>query len=303
MIEVQTPEEQIHSFDDVRRVIANEEKFKIKLGIGRDAFASLKAANIAGQFWDIGGAAGTGVTVASSGAVASTFFGTFWTGIGLAAATTPVGWVIGAAVVSGGAYYGVSRLFRSYSGSRIDEVPKFINSGLDVLATSALDLLGSLALKIAFIDGKFDSSEHAAMVSYFVEEWGYDHDYVDHALNVLEQNIDRSRLSDMAATLAQFANDNPDCDYASIRKEILSLLREIAESDGHLDEREEMAIERVDAAFSAQSSMINTAGEALSTAAGGVASGAGVVAGGIGKAAGATGAAISSLSRNWRARK
>lgn len=113
MTELQTVEEQVHSFDDVRRVIANEEKFKLKLGIGRDAFVSLKAAGVVGKLWDVGGAAGTGVTVASSGAVASTFFGSFWTGIGLATAATPIGWVIGAAVVSGGAYYGVSRCLTS----------------------------------------------------------------------------------------------------------------------------------------------------------------------------------------------
>ena len=100
MIELQTLEEQVKSFDEVRCVIANEEKFKLKLGIGRDAFASLKVAGVVGKIWDVGGAAGTGGTVAASGAVASTFFGTFWTGLGwTAAASTPVGWVIGAAVV------------------------------------------------------------------------------------------------------------------------------------------------------------------------------------------------------------
>lgn len=264
-------------FDDVRCVIANEEKFKLKLGIGRDAFVSLKAAGVVGKLWDVGGAAGTGVTVASSGAVASTFFGSFWTGIGLATAATPIGWVIGAAVVSGGAYYGVSRLFRSYAGSRVDEVPRFINTGLDVLATSAMDLLGSLALKVALIDGTFDETERSAMVDYFVEEWGYDTDYVDHAVDVLEQNIGMSRLSDMAAELARFASDNPNCDYASIQKEILALLNEIAEADGNLDEREEMAIQKVEEAFRAGNSLLSSAGNVIGSTASGVVAGVGVV--------------------------
>ena len=50
MIELQTLEEQVKSFDEVRCVIANEEKFKLKLGIGRDAFASLKVAGVVGKF-------------------------------------------------------------------------------------------------------------------------------------------------------------------------------------------------------------------------------------------------------------
>lgn len=60
---------------------------------------------------------------------------------------------------AGGTFYEVSRLFRSYAGRRVDEIPKFINTGLDVLATSALDLLGSLAIKVALMDGTFDATE------------------------------------------------------------------------------------------------------------------------------------------------
>ncbi len=161
--------------------------------------------------------------------------------------------------------------------SRVDEVPRFINTGLDVLATSAMDLLGSLALKVALIDGTFDETERSAMVDYFVEEWGYDTDYVDHAVDVLEQNIGMSRLSDMAAELARFASDNPDCDYASIQKEILALLNEIAEADGNLDEREEMAIQKVEEAFRAGNSLLSSAGNVIGSTASGVVAGVGVV--------------------------
>ncbi len=161
--------------------------------------------------------------------------------------------------------------------SRVDEVPRFINTGLDVLATSAMDLLGSLALKVALIDGTFDETERSAMVDYFVEKWGYDTDYVDHAVDVLEQNIGMSRLSDMAAELARFASDNPDCDYASIQKEILALLNEIAEADGNLDEREEMAIQKVEEAFRAGNSLLSSAGNVIGSTASGVVAGVGVV--------------------------
>ena len=161
--------------------------------------------------------------------------------------------------------------------SRVDEVPRFINTGLDVLATSAMDLLGSLALKVALIDGTFDETERSAMVDYFVEEWGYDTDYVDHAVDVLEQNIGMSRLSDMAAELARFASDNPDCDYASIQKEILALLNEIAEADGNLDEREEMAIQKVEEAFRAGNSLLSSAGNVIGSTASGVVAGVCVV--------------------------
>lgn len=263
-----TEEQQIHSFDEVKTVLSNQERFKIKLGIGSDAFASLKVGKFVGQLWGMGGALGTGASVVASNTVAATFFGSFWTALPFtAAAITPVGWVVGAAVVSGGAYYGVSRLFKSYAGSRMDEVPKFLNTGLDVLAASALDLLGSLALKVAAIDGHIDASERAAMEEYFVEEWGYAPDYVQHALDVLQQNVDKSRLSEMANLLAEFSRQNPDCNFQAIQAELRKLLTEIAEADGHLDEREEMAIERIENSLRERNSLISSTGRVFSEAA------------------------------------
>jgi uncharacterized tellurite resistance protein B-like protein len=253
-----TQEQQVHTFDDVMLVLANEERFKIKLGIGSEAFKSLKVGKLVGQLWDMGGAVGTGAGVAASGTVATTFFGTFWTTIGVATAVTPIGWIVGAAVASGGAYYGVSRLFKSYAGSRVDEIPKFLNTGLDVLAATTLDLLGSLALKVAAIDGQIDASERSAMEEYFIEEWGYDPNYVAHALNVLQQNIDKSRLSEMASSLAEFSRQNPDYNFQAMQTELRKLLTEIAEADGHLDEREEMALERIEKALQQHSSLASS---------------------------------------------
>lgn len=262
-------EQQVHSFDDVRSVLANEERFKVKLGIGSDAFTSLRAGRLVGQLWDLSGAVGTGASVAASNTVATTFFSTLATALPWATAATPIGWVVGAAVASGGAYYGVSRLFKSYSGSRVDEIPKFLNTALDVLGTSVLDLLGSLSLKVASIDGEIDRSERSSMEEYFVEEWGYDRAYVVHALDVLEQNIEKTRLSDMTGSLAEFAKANPDCNFNIIQAELRKLLVEIAEADGHLDEREEMAIERIENALQKQNSILKSASQSISAAASG----------------------------------
>lgn len=257
----------IDGFRGVQNVVANSEKFKIKLGIGRDAYTSLKVSKAVAQLWDLGGAAGTGAGIATSGTVASTFFGTFWSSVGLATAVTPVGWIVGAALVSGGAYYGVARLFKSYSGSRVEEIPKFLNTGLDVLATSAFDLMGSLALKVAAIDGNVDPAERSAIKEYFVEEWGYDQDYMDHAMAVLEDNIHRSRLDEMTSELALFAMKNSDCNFEAIQTEIKKLLIEIAEADGHLDEREEMAIERIHKSFAEHGGLLISAGKIVSRSA------------------------------------
>lgn len=108
---------EISRFESVRRVVAEPLKFKAKLAIGEDAFASLQTARPVGDLWQVGTAATAGGLVASSSAVAGTFFGGGWLAtLGIGAAVTPVGWVVGAAVASGAACYGVQRLFRSYEG-------------------------------------------------------------------------------------------------------------------------------------------------------------------------------------------
>lgn len=258
-----TLEEQVHSFDSVDRVVANDEKFKARLGAGADTFASLRAADILNNVWGVGGAASSGAGIVTSylapTGIAALLPTSIASSLGL---LTPVGWVVGAAAASGGLYYGVTRLFRSYYGSRVEEIPRFLNSSIDVLGASFLDLVGSLAIKVAAIDGCIHDEERTVIREYFTEEWGFDPEYVGRALELLEGKTGDHRISEMASLLAEFARTNPDCDFAKIKTGLHGLLTEIAEADGRIDEREEMAIERIvralDQEISAYSSVKRT---------------------------------------------
>lgn len=251
-----TKEEQVASFDDVKMVVENEERFKARIGAGSSTYASLRTSNIVSELWNVGGIAGTGATVATSTTVASTFFAPTgaWALITGATAATPVGWVIGAAVATGGLGYGVSRLFRSYYGSRVDEIPKFLNSPIDVLGATLVDMVGALALKVASMDGSVDDREKAAIHSYFMEEWGISKDYALHAIDLLEENVRSVRLSEMTDELAEFARTNPDCDFTKIQAGLTEFLHEVAEADGQFDESEELAIEKIVYSFAATNS-------------------------------------------------
>lgn len=92
------------------RVVADPLRFKRKLKIGAQAFALLRARDSLVAFWDTAGAVTAGAGIAQSSLVATTFFAPSalggalsWIGFG-AAAATPLGWVVAAALVSGGAY-------------------------------------------------------------------------------------------------------------------------------------------------------------------------------------------------------
>lgn len=239
-------------FEGITQVVADSLRFKRKLAIGEDAYAAMKVGRTLARVWDVGGVAATGAGVAASSAVAGAFFSSsgVLAALGLgAAAVTPIGWVAAAALVSGGAYYGVTRAIGRYAGSRVEVIPKFINSPIDQLGAALLDMMGSLSLRVARMDGLISSAERSAIANYFVSEWGYDPKYVTSALELLEANGVNHSIKPMTAAIAKFVKDHPDCNQTAFKSEMIAFLQEVAESDGTLDEREELAIEAIAAAL------------------------------------------------------
>lgn len=107
--------------------------------------------------------------------------------------------------------------------------------------------------------------EIAATGEHFVQDWGYDQEYVELTLDVLSENVGEIRIKPVAIELAQFLNANPDCGSAAMQKEILDFLRELARADGTLDEREEFALDAVEATFRKTSRMsADKAGQTIS---------------------------------------
>lgn len=155
---------------DLDVVVADPLKFKSKLRIGEDAYVVLRAAKGVRDLWDAGGVAAGGAAVAGAPIVANAFFGGgLLAALGIGAAVTPIGWVVAAAAVSGGAYYGVSRLARRHHGKFVDTIPRFINTPLNSLGMDLLDLVGALALRVAAIDGTVAPQERDAICRHFVE--------------------------------------------------------------------------------------------------------------------------------------
>ncbi|MBT9503027.1 MAG: TerB family tellurite resistance protein [Burkholderiaceae bacterium] len=252
--------EQATPFDGVKQVVGDALKFKGKLAIGENAYASLRHANAVRRYWDLIGAVGGGAAVAKSGLVAAA----------LGAASTPVGWVVAAAVVSGGAWYGVMHLLNGASGDRVTVIPKFINTPIDLLAISLFDLMLPLALKLAAIDGRIKADERRCIQDHFIDDWGYDRQFVKIGCKHIEQGLETVTMRELAKQLAEFLQTNPDCNPQTMTRELLDFLRAVAEADGPLDEREELALEKVAAVFdearpSLLKDSLTTVGATLST--------------------------------------
>jgi len=244
-------QEQQDWFEDIETIVSEPLNFKSKLAIGEDAYTSLKLKNAVFEAWEVAGVATTAVVVAKSSAIATTFFApTGWlAAIGIGTAATPVGWVIAAGVVTGGAWVGITRYLKKASANRLTVIPKFINTPLDVLALGLFDLLAPLALKLASVEGQVDDAGRKHIRGYFVNEWGYDPEFVGEGIKYTESNLGSFSIKALSQALARFASENPDCNFKVMSAEILGFLRNMAVTDGSIDKRMEMEIERIEAIF------------------------------------------------------
>lgn len=231
----------------VEQVVAEPLRFKAKLAIGEEAYTSLRVINHVRELWDVLGAAGTGAAVAKSTVVATSFFAPsgLLGALGIGAAVTPIGWVAFAALASGGACYGLYRVLGNSKGSRVIEIPRFLNTPLDALGLALFDLIAPLALRLAQVDGQIDPEELASLTRHLVDDWGFDPQFVSQALQVIEPNLHEFSVEEMATELADFLHANPDCKHQVIATEFSGFLREMLASAGPLSPAEEAALTAV----------------------------------------------------------
>lgn len=231
----------------VEQVVAEPLRFKAKLAIGEDAYTSLRVVNRVRELWDVLGAAGTGAAVAKSSLVATSFFAPsgLLGALGIGTAATPIGWVAFAALASGGACYGLYRYLGNSRGSRVIEIPRFLNTPLDALGLALFDLIAPLALRLAQIDRQIAPEERAFLTTHLVEDWGLDRHFVDQALLVIEPGLHDLTVEAMAKELAGFLHTNPDCKHQAIAADFSEFLREMLTSAGAMTQAEEQALATV----------------------------------------------------------
>lgn len=228
------------STSKIESVVEDDLRFKKQLKIGDDAYKILSAANKLSFLSDTIGWGVAGSSVASSTLVASAFFsgnGLLVT-LGIVSAATPVGWVVGAGIVTTGAAYGFKKLFSKAEKEMVDTIPKYINTPLDLLATKLCELMIPIALKIANADGKVHPAELEHIQNHFTKVWGINGTYIENAIAEIRPNISKYYYSDLCSVLKQFTKDNQDCNYREICKDIVKFANGIAHADGEFHEKE-----------------------------------------------------------------
>ena len=233
------------------QVIADDWRFKEKLGIGEDAFTTLKTKNLLLPFAQAVGLGGAASAVAASPFVASTFFaGPLLSALGLGFfAATPVGWVVGSGMAAGGAFLGVKMLLRGRKDKKRIVIPRFINTPLDLIATRLLEWMLPLSLKLAHADGRVTTEEMEVISDYYIAEWGYSREFVDLAVSSIDHAAASMSYEQLATSLADYCDKNRDTNRQAVVDFLLAHLQEVAEADGDVDEREAEDLQRLQEVF------------------------------------------------------
>ncbi len=236
-------------FDDDEIVIANDIKFKAALGIGEKAFKSMKIRENLTTFSEALGVgtavAGVANTVTIGSLLGVTSGGFLGTGLFASAVVPGLPVIVAAGVISAGAYVGLSRLFAKDKDAKIMVVPKFINTPLDLLATSLAAFFVPLGLKMGLADGVLEPVEEYQLKKYLTEEWGFSAPFVVKMISQYKDQNEIDSYNTIIKSFGEFINSNVDCDADEIKNSLMSLLRQISEADGQLSEKEEIEIDYI----------------------------------------------------------
>jgi hypothetical protein len=99
------------------------------------------------------------------------------------------------------------------------------------------------------MEDRIDAVRHRQITDYFVNDWGYDATFVDAGIRHLESRLDDVSIQELAQTMAEFASQNRDCNFAQMSNEIVRFLRDIVTVNGSVAPADEAAIAEVEALF------------------------------------------------------
>jgi uncharacterized protein YaaW (UPF0174 family) len=216
--------------------------FKCKLAIGDEAYKYLsKADNFLDCLISIVAGLGGGSIAGVAWLATLSPFAQFALLFGLT--STPVGWIAGAGALSTVLAFVLMKQGKILKKKTTIEIPKHLNTPLDLLAQAVISLIMPPILKMAIADGCLCEKEREAIMNYFVKEWGFNREFVANAIHEQESLIAGFDYKEYRQLLfATTCNDN-EIKYDVIKKELSSLLTEIMNADEEVSPEEEKELE------------------------------------------------------------
>ena len=226
-------------------VVLDPLKFKHKLDIGSEAFSYLsKAENINSITSSI-----------STGVGASTAVGLSWisslgvmgkAGLIIGTVAPPIGWMVFAGLNAAALSYGIQHFFKKAKKDGITEIPKFVNTPLDLLASSVVTLIAPVMVLIGKSDGNFCNQEREFIASYFESEWGISRNYVVRQINSLT-GMESKQVYDQLDRLLNEIESTGDVKRESVVSELVNVVKKLIEIDGEVHDLEISELRKIEA--------------------------------------------------------
>lgn len=229
-------------FDNVQAVIEDDFQFKKKLNIGDEHFTYLNNAKNLADFGEsvLGGIGVGGVTAAA-----------WYTSLGLGGKalltlgliSQPIGWIVGAGALGVAGIFGLKKAKDIFIKKSEDElmtkVPKYLNTPLDLLGLSIATLMMPVSIKMAQADGDFSEIEKEQILKYFVDEWGYNLDFINILMQAQETKLENFSYKEYGKTIKSVCSKTSELKLDQLTEEILDFQKEIILMDGRIHPKEE----------------------------------------------------------------
>jgi uncharacterized protein YaaW (UPF0174 family)/tellurite resistance protein len=219
-------------------------QFKSKLNIGDETFEYLSKADNFIEFSKIiAGGIGGGSIFTLAWLATLGPFAKFALLVGFT--STPIGWVAGASALSAVLAYGLMRVRGKSKDATTISIPKYLNTPLDLLGQTVLSLILPATVKMAHSDGQLCENERKMLCDYFSQEWGFNRYFVANAIAeqeslIAEFDYEQYRQLLIAATCA-----DKEIKYDVVKKELLTILADVMNADGHISPEEERELEKL----------------------------------------------------------
>lgn len=232
---------------DVIQVVSDHERFRRRLKIGAEAFRYLRGAeNLHSATSSLLGGAGAAGAAYTSWVMSIGTLGQFGLAAGLVA--TPVGALAAAGAVGAGGMYLTQRLLKNARRGVVEEIPNFINTPIDVLGTTLIDILLPVLLKIAGSDGEILEKEKGLITDYLENEWGFDSHFLTSAIAVEESQIDQWSFDVLANMVAEVSKTG-DINVSEFKQELMHVARTVSSADRKITPGEEAALQELEASL------------------------------------------------------
>lgn len=232
---------------DCITVVEDADKFRAKLNIGSEAFKKLATAEKAGEALLALSAAGGGGAALFAGWFASLgMLAKLGFAVGLVA--TPYGPMAVAGSLAAAVLLAIRKFYMSIKKDAVVEVPKFINSPIDVLGMSICSLIHPIAIKVAHADGSADEKEKAVVKAYFVDQWGISARYVDQLDREVDAKSAASSYERLKADISR-VEQTGDVKADTLASEIVAIAGDVIGADGRVDPSESVELDRLKAAL------------------------------------------------------